>query len=887
MEPIAALSLAANIVQFTELVTKLFLETQEIYKSAANGPEGVQTLSDVSEELYILSRRINATESVVSRLTVDGDKTMWKSFVVALRSVQKQKDVDELRYKVRDLQSRLGLHMQQALSDQQSALSKAFQNLKEDNRRIELDRNIKLDEVKEALSKSIQDLRGSHTEAMSQQLQQLHQLHDAMINAADHSNLIAAEQRILMSLRFQEIKRRRDAVFTAHKTTFEWIFKDTINLRDGKIAIGFKEWLEKQSGHFWLEGKAGSGKSTLMKFISTHADTEMYLSAWAANANKRLVTTSFFFWHSGSPLEKSQEGLLRSLLFGILAKCPDLIKLVCANRLKALDHEIEEWTREELLETLRQLANQVLPVRFCFFIDGLDEYDGDHDDLIETVKALISLPNIKICLSSRPWPQFRDAFGKNQDQVLRLQDLTRDDIRSYVTDKFLGHEVFKQVADTNPEYKNLIEQVVNNAEGVFLWVYLVVRSLLDGIRNRDLLSDLKLRLEQLPQNLEDFFKHMLSQIDKTYKTRSMKAFQIALSAPEPPLLAFYSILDILEDRPGRVCGDVSQKIALEEIEKMEEIMKRRLDERCKGLLEISTDQSQRSIGLRDSVVFLHRSVRDFLNTKDMQNNFKEEFDEGYNVNLASCQAILETISIVGRDETALASIELLPQLFYHVREIESRHSSSELISNAHSILDRAESLLRRSKKWKWWRKNTAFVGTAIEWDLCGYVKRRVDAQPALLQTRQRPLLDYALRPSKVRYLNDILRSPEMVSILLKSNANPNSKFKDFTIWAHFLETIIAQPELANQADIIDIAKKLLQNGADLNAVVTRKEKEFIVKPTSTGRASDLHRRKRQGTIIIEKRANEVLQEIYDPERYILIKNAQVQKESRWTVSFFT
>ncbi|OPB36150.1 hypothetical protein A0O28_0109250 [Trichoderma guizhouense] len=855
MDPITALSLAANIVQFTELVTKLFLETKVIYTSATNAPVGVQTMSAVSEELYILSRSINATavqplglnrlatecidiakelRSAVDHLTVDGNKTRWKSFVVALRSVRKSKDVDELRRRVVELQTRLGLQMQQVLSDRQSALLKAFQSLEEDNRRLELDRSIKLDKVTTALRKSVRDLQADNTAALSQQLQQLQQLHDAMINAADDSNLIAAEQRILMGLRFKEIKRRSEAVFTA-RNTFKWIFEDTIDLRDSKVANGFKKWLKEQRGHFWIEGKAGSGKSTLMKFISTHANTKTYLSAWAASGNKRLVTTSFFFWHSGSPLEKSQEGLLRSLLFEILKKCPDLIKFVCEDRLKALAHEIEQWTREELLETLQQLATQDFSVRFCFFIDGLDEYDGDHDDLIETLNTLLSLSDIKICLSSRPWPQFRDAFGKNRKQILRLQDLTRDDIRTYATDKFLGNKIFKQVADTNPEYKNLIEQVVDNAEGVFLWVYLVVKSLLDGIRNRDLLSDLKSRLEGLPQNLEEFFTHMLSQIDKTYKKRSIKAFQIALSAPEPPLLAFYSILDNLEERSGQMCGDVSPEIALEEIGKMEDTMKRRLDERCKGLLEISTDQSQQNIVFRNSVVFLHRSVRDFLNTRDMQNMFKEELDKGYNVNLTSCQAIVETIRIIRRDETvwegadAKASVELLPQLFYHVLEIETQYSSSEVVLNAHDILDRAESILRDSK-WKWWRKDTAFVGNAVEWNLCGYVKRRVNSWQGLLPTRERPLLDYALIPSKVKYFPDALRSQEMVSILLESKANPNEMFKDFTIWARFLKTIVAQRHLARQADIIDIAKELVKNGADLKAVVTRTNKRTIVAP---------------------------------------------------------
>lgn len=45
-------------------------------------------------------------------------------------------------------------------------------------------------------------------------------------------------------------------------------------------------------------------------------------------------------------------------------------------------------------------ANTAL--RFCFFIDGLDEYDGDHEDVIQLLHDLARGKNVKICASSRP-----------------------------------------------------------------------------------------------------------------------------------------------------------------------------------------------------------------------------------------------------------------------------------------------------------------------------------------------------------------------------------------------------------------------------------------------------------------------------------------------------
>lgn len=56
-----------------------------------------------------------------------------------------------------------------------------------------------------------------------------------------------------------------------------------------------------------LSGKPGSGKSTLMKYVSTEfrefCHSNAVLSPWADGEN--LVACSFFFWNVGSPLQKT------------------------------------------------------------------------------------------------------------------------------------------------------------------------------------------------------------------------------------------------------------------------------------------------------------------------------------------------------------------------------------------------------------------------------------------------------------------------------------------------------------------------------------------------------------------------------------------------------
>ena len=135
----------------------------------------------------------------------------------------------------------------------------------------------------------------------------------------------------------------------------------------------------------------------IMKFLSHHNSTTQALERWADE--KDLVTADYYFWHSGTELQKSQEGLLRSLLHGVLSRCPELMLQVFPKQQKPrdIDHvKSNLWTRVELLSAFAALSLQTtLKKRFCFFIDGLDEYDGDHAGLSILYKVLCSQITLK------------------------------------------------------------------------------------------------------------------------------------------------------------------------------------------------------------------------------------------------------------------------------------------------------------------------------------------------------------------------------------------------------------------------------------------------------------------------------------------------------------
>jgi hypothetical protein len=79
---------------------------------------------------------------------------------------------------------------------------------------------------------------------------------------------------------------------------------------------------------------------------------------------------------------------------------------------------VSPWDHQELGLAFESLSSeQCLGLRFCFFIDGLDEYTAGRqrytstfEELLEPLRILARSDSIKICVSSRPWNAFDEEF---------------------------------------------------------------------------------------------------------------------------------------------------------------------------------------------------------------------------------------------------------------------------------------------------------------------------------------------------------------------------------------------------------------------------------------------------------------------------------------------
>jgi len=66
----------------------------------------------------------------------------------------------------------------------------------------------------------------------------------------------------------------------------------------------------------------------------------------------------------------------------------------------------------KLVAAFKILIKQTaVPLKLCLLIDGLDEYEGEHEEMTNLFKEVTSLANVKARVSSRPWLVFQDCFS--------------------------------------------------------------------------------------------------------------------------------------------------------------------------------------------------------------------------------------------------------------------------------------------------------------------------------------------------------------------------------------------------------------------------------------------------------------------------------------------
>ncbi|KAI4961585.1 hypothetical protein J4E86_000614 [Alternaria arbusti] len=472
----------------------------------------------------------------------------------------------------------------------------------------DMDRVIPGNQIRTVLKQEIQALDS---------VQELNLVMDASV--IDNGDLVsvtktAIERRcaqlVLNRLWFRLIDERRNNIVEAHSKTLEWAINPPAS---GAAWDDLDQWLQSGRRIYWIHGKPGSGKSTLMKFLYNHSKTMSSLQTWAGN--RKLTMASFFLWNIGSPEQSSQEGLARGLLHHVLVKNPTLIPLVLPDMWQEAQSGVVDLRAPSHIETktaFEKLGAEKTTGAYAFFIDGLDEFAGNHRDGILFVKDLVASTNIKIIVSSRPIDTCVAAFSSAPK--LRLQDLTASDIGRYVNDAVQLHACSANYSAAT--LKALVSDVRSKADGVFLWVVLACRALIEGFEAYDSVEELRLRVDELPPELESLFRHILNGLPARYLRQAAQLLRVCYIHRSLRLESHISAVRLAwaheKNMETRAMGDFTEP-SLDERQARTTMFEGRLRSRCRGLLEVYqyTDNSDSHID------FMHRTVFEFLSTPNI------------------------------------------------------------------------------------------------------------------------------------------------------------------------------------------------------------------------------------------------------------------------------
>lgn len=608
----------------------------------------------------------------------------------------------------------------------------------------------------------------------------------------------------------------------------------------------------------------------MMKYIYKDERTQRFLKTWAGTTE--LYTASYYFWNQGSEMQKSSVGLFQTLLYEVLRAAPNLISLAC------LEHrQLEPWSIGELRAAFQQITKHTrLDAKFCFFIDGLDEYHGEEADIIEILETLSISGYVKLCVSSRPRRTY-ESFISHIDRTFDIAHFTKSDMQHYVHERLHSSSKLKTIAANASDiasFQALVSDIARRAEGVWLWVFLVTREILHDMDRDEDVDSLRRIVDELPSDLNDFFGRIVNKIKDRHKEAMAQIFLIMIEQRGPLPLYAFALLEKQRSRQDYAFKAPIKQIVEDDFAPEYPKLEARLQNRCGDLLII--DDKQHPVVLSRSVDFLHRTVRDYLRDtyhNHLQGFLKTTFDPL--VSLGNiCLYLLKgsTARPLGPPEEDFSEEdfpplqELTSDMLYYAQEHDRRMTLQEetpffpILDELDRVLEEISSIDEYDSRWsvgieiisvQGFEDHTYlcqdFLALVVHARLTRYVCARIKANPERLRPTgmslqgfapcDLSLLDFALFPIHMQWLlgppkvgKALSDKIDLVTMLLSQGADPNQKLfikKGNSVWEFFLYIklddyymwkemkMLAAPQ-EEQEELYAICVALIQAGADFD-----------------------------------------------------------------------
>jgi hypothetical protein len=382
----------------------------------------------------------------------------------------------------------------------------------------------------------------------------------------------------LASLKVRDVLTRQNQILPPAPGTCNWLDDHP----------SFDAW-QKVGGTLWIRGKPGSGKSTLAKDILVRLrfrDRLTMVGAWFYSVKLDFA-------------QRSHQSLLLALLGNFLEQNETLFQELVHIYRKARTppYDSWKWSRDLLEEFLRAISQTSRDSTIMAVIDALDESENDNEidksreHLATFLLDLAEHPGscMRFIILSRPYESLQTIFRDCQQIVLEqengkdLEEVIDRDLR------WLRHTINKSsdfeaqdneseslgrrkrrkrsggaasaacVIQPDPalavsidvQFQAMRDYLIHNAQGVFLWVTLVLKELHQTSKDAFLrIMDLDRALRSLPSELEDLYAAIATRLQKRGLKRTRRILDWIIGTSQSRALTLSMLFEAMSVDEG-------------------------------------------------------------------------------------------------------------------------------------------------------------------------------------------------------------------------------------------------------------------------------------------------------------------------------------------------
>jgi len=326
--------------------------------------------------------------------------------------------------------------------------------------------------------------------------------HDLLGNKTAEGKL----ETLKAALYYASMDDRKAQLADVKPASFAWIWIDTT----------FPQWLENTQDIFWISGKPGSGKSTLMYYLADSDFGRWKVQQHLQSHKKSWLILRFYFdFRAGQGISNTPLGMLRSLLLQVVEKSKVVAEIVSK---RTAHRHGGNWPQleAELLDLFSEALGAV-NLTICAFLDGLDEFEGDLRKLMQTITTLQRRTGMKICLASRPESEL--AFALRDKPGFAMQAHNHSSIKAYIHDARASLQGYTFVESLDVIFQSIEEQ----ANGVILWARFAVDDVISAAIAGYPADDIKEKLQAFPPQLQGVYNRIWDALSK-FKLQAAVAF---------------------------------------------------------------------------------------------------------------------------------------------------------------------------------------------------------------------------------------------------------------------------------------------------------------------------------------------------------------------------